>query len=67
MFFCGYIAIDATAIDSHSTLQNIDKPVVSSVKKQLSMTTEPIKKELPIAPPWGIKVNSKGKNFLAWI
>lgn len=60
--FCEDVAIDATAIESHSTPQKIDKPVVSSVEKQLSMSTEAIKKELPIATQWGIKVNSKGKN-----
>ncbi|HBM6818894.1 TPA: transposase, partial [Enterococcus faecium] len=56
------VAIDATAIESHSKPRIIEKPIVSSVEKQYTMTTEDIKKELSIDPQWGIKVNSKGKN-----
>ena len=56
------VAIDATAIESHSKPRIIEKPIVSSVEKQHTMTTEDIKKELSIDPQWGVKVNSKGKN-----
>lgn len=60
--FCEDVAIDATAVESHSKPQKIEKPAVSSVEKQRSMVTHDIKQELPVAPQWGIKVNSKGKN-----
>ena len=60
--FCEDVAIDATAVESHSNPQVIEKPMISSVEKQRTMATEAIKQELPIAPQWGIKVNSKGRN-----
>ncbi|GCF95891.1 transposase [Enterococcus florum] len=60
--FCEDVAIDATAVESHSKPQKIEKPAVSSVEKQRTMATHDIKQELPVAPQWGIKVNSKGKN-----
>ena len=61
--FCEDVAIDATAVDSHSKPRSIEKPIISSVDTQRSMTTERIAQELPIVPQWGIKVNSKGKNI----
>lgn len=56
------VAIDATAIESHSKPEQIEKPVISAVEKQREMSITEIKEELPIDPQWGIKVNSKGKN-----
>lgn len=60
--FCEDVAIDATAVEAHSKPQMIERPDISSVEKQLTMTTEDIKQKLSIDPQWGIKVKSKGKN-----
>ena len=60
------IAIDATAVESHSKPRSIKKTIISSVDTQRSMTTERIVQELPIDPQWGIKVNSKGKHVFLY-
>lgn len=60
------IAIDATAVESHSKPRSIKKTIISSVDTQRSMTTERIVQELPIDPQCGIKVNSKGKHVFLY-
>lgn len=56
-------ANDATTIESHSTPRKVEKPVVSSIEKQRTMTMNDIKTEFSIDPQWGIKVNSKVRTF----
>lgn len=60
--FMENVAIDATAVESHSKPDKVEKMAVSSVADQRALTTEEIKAQLSINPQWGIKVNSKGRN-----
>ena len=49
------VANDATTIEFYSKLKKIEKPVVSSIEKQYTMTMNDIKTEFSIDPQWGEK------------
>lgn len=60
--FSEAVSLDATAIVGHTKPNKKVKSKIASCDEQRLMTTKEIKEQLPIAPQWGIKANSQGRN-----
>ncbi|MGM0110188.1 transposase [Enterococcus sp. DIV0187] len=60
--FSEAVSFDATAVMGHTKPTQNVKAQVASCEEQRVMTTEELNAQFPLAPQWGIKANSQGKN-----
>lgn len=57
------IAIDVTSIEARTQPKKTENPKLPGTEEQRKMTTKEILDTIPSYPSWGVKKNSKGKNY----